>query len=183
MTKSKRPGRAQTAENIAKAIAGLDDGTYENPNQAVIATGAPRATLFRRLRGGKTRREANIQNQALTPPEEFALISFVKRATALGHPIRHAYLRELAEVLRKHRVTEEGLFPLGKDWVTRYLRRHPDLKSQVAKSMEKARVEVTKEQILEWFRQYTDEIQKYRIEEENIYNMDESGEYLLDPLS
>jgi GGDEF domain-containing protein len=91
--------------------------------------------------------------------------------TTLGHPIRHAYLRELAEVLRKHRLAEEGLFPLGKDWVTRFLRRHPDLKSQVAKSMERARVEVTKEQILEWFRQYTEEIQKY-----GIYNMDESGE-------
>ena len=65
----------------------------------------------------------------------------------------------------------------------RFLRLNPDLKSQVAKSMERARVEVTKEQILEWFRQYIEEIQKYGIEEENIYNMDESGESLIDLLS
>src|SRR5271170_45989 len=172
MTRSKRPGRAQIAQNLANAIAGLSDGTYENANQAVNATGAPRATLFRHLRGGKTRREANIQNQALTPAEESTIVSFVKRATALGHPIRHASLRELAEVLRKHRVAEEGLFPLGKDWVTRFLRRNPDLKSQVAKSMESARVEVTKEQILEWFRQYTEEIQKYGIEAANNMYLD-----------
>jgi len=159
MTKAKRPGRAQIAEKVAKAIAGLDDGTYKNPNQAANATGVPRATLFRHLHGGLTRRDANVQNQALTPAEESAIVSFVKRATALGHRIRHAYLRELAEVLRKHRVAEEGLFPLGKDWVARFLRRHPDLKSQVAKSTERARVEVTKEQILEWFRQYIEEIQ------------------------
>jgi hypothetical protein len=57
----------------------------------------------------------------------------------------------------------------------RFLQRHPDVQSQVAKSMEKARVEVTQEQILEWFRQYKEEINKYRIEEQNIYNMDESG--------
>ena len=101
------------------------------------------------MHGGKTRHEVNIPNQALTPAEESALVSFVKRATALGHPIRHTYLRELAEVLRKYRALEEGLFPLGKDWVTRFLRRHSDLKSQVAKSMERARIEVTKEQILE----------------------------------
>jgi hypothetical protein len=183
MTKSKRPGRAETAQKLANAIAGLSDGTYENPNQAVNATGVPRATLFRHLQGGKTRREANVQNQALTPTEESALVYFVKRATALGHPIRHTYLRELAEVLRKHRVAEEGLPPLGKLWVTRFLRRHPDLKSQVAKSMERARVEVTPEQILEWFRQYVEEIQKYGIEEVNIYNMDESGESLINPLS
>ena len=49
--------------------------------------------------------------------------------------------------------------------------------------MEKACVEVTKEQILEWFQQYIEKIQKYEIEEENIYNMDESGESLIDPLS
>jgi len=92
MTKSKRPGHAQIAQNLANAIAGLSDGTYENPNQAVNATGVPRATLFRYLRGGKTRCEANVQNQALTPAEESALVSLVKRATALGHPIRQAYL-------------------------------------------------------------------------------------------
>jgi hypothetical protein len=89
MTKSKRPRRAQIAQNVTKAIAGLSDGTYKNPNQAVNSTGAPRAKLFRHLHGGKTRREVNIQNQALTPAEESALVSFVKRATALGHPIRH----------------------------------------------------------------------------------------------
>ena len=65
----------------------------------------------------------------------------------------------------------------------RFLQRNPDLKSQVAKSMEKACVEVTKEQILEWFWQYIEEIQKYGIEEENIYNIDEFGKSLIDPLS
>ena len=67
------------------------------------------------MRGGKTHREANVKNQALTPAEEYALISFVKRATALGHPIRHPYLRELAEVLRKERVGKEELSHLGRD--------------------------------------------------------------------
>ena len=59
--------------------------------------------------------------------------------------------------------------------MTRFLQRHPDIKSQVAKSIEKARVEVTKEQVLEWFKQYREEIEKYGIKEENIYNMDELG--------
>ena len=92
MTKAKKLGRAQIGQNLANALAGLSDGTYANANQAVEATGAPRATLFRHLHGGKTRREANVHNQALTPAEESALVSLVKCATALGHPIRHAYL-------------------------------------------------------------------------------------------
>ena len=175
MTKPKKPGSSQRTQKLANALAGLADGTYKNPNQAAKATGASSATIGRRMRGGKSRREANVENQALTPAEESALISFVKRATALGHPIRHPYLRELAEVLRKERVGIEGLFPLGHEWVMRFLQRHPDVKSQVAKSIEKTRVEVTKEQVLEWFKQYREEIEKHGIEEENIYNMDESG--------
>jgi hypothetical protein len=127
------------------------------------------------MRGGKSRREADIETQALTPPEESALMSFVKHATALGHSIRHTYLRELAEALRKNRVQREHLIPLRQEWVTRFLRHHPSVKSQVTKSIEKGRVEVTKEQILEWFRQYKEEIDKYGIQEKNIYNMDESG--------
>ena len=104
----------------------------------------------------EARRDAKLtfETKPCLPAEESALVSFVKCATALGHPIRHSYIQELAEVLRTHRVAEEGLSPLGKDWVTRFLRCNPELKSQVAKSMERARVEVTKEQILEWFRQY-----------------------------
>jgi len=175
MTKPKKPESSQRTQKLANALAGLADGTYENPNQAAKATGASSATIARRMRGGKSRREANVKNQALTPAEESALISFIKRATALGHPIRQAYLRELAEVLRKKGVGKEGLSPLGQEWVMRFLQRNPDVKSQVAKSIEKARVEVTKEQVLEWFKQYREEIEKYGIEEENIYNMDESG--------
>jgi hypothetical protein len=175
MTKSKRPESSQLAQKLTKAIAGLSDKTYKNPNQATTANGLSPATLSRYIHGGKSRREANIQNQALTPAEESALVSFIKHATALGHPIRHAYLRELAEVLRRNWVGIEGMFPLGKKWVTRFLQRHPDIQSQVAKSMEKARVELTKEQVLEWFRQYKEEIDKYGIKEENLYNMDESG--------
>jgi len=84
--------------------------------------------------------------------EESALISFIKHATALGHPIHQEYLHELVEVLRKEHVGK-GLSPLGDKWVTRFLQRHPDVKSQVMKSIEKAHVEVTKEQVLEWFKQ------------------------------
>jgi len=84
MTKPKKPESSQRTQKLANALAGFADGTYENPNQAAKATGASSATIARRMRGGKSRREANIKNQALTPAEESALISFIKRATALA---------------------------------------------------------------------------------------------------
>lgn len=175
MTKSKRPGRSPLAPKIAKAINGLSNGTYEYLREASRASGTSPATLSRHLNGGLTRHGANVKNQALTPTQELALVTFVKHATAVGHPIRHSYLRELADVLRRTRVEDDRLPELGKKWVSRFLQRHPDVKSQVAKSIEAARAEVTKEQIIEWFRQYQEEIGEHNIEPENIYNMDESG--------
>jgi len=175
MTKPKTPGSGSRAQFTALALAGLMDGTYPNTHQACKATGASPATVMRRLQGGKTRREVNIHNQYLTPMEESVLVKFVQRTAAVRHPVRHSYLRELAETLHRNRVGVDAAIPIGKKWVEHFLRRNPVLKSQIAKTIEQARVEVTKEQVLEWFKQYKQEIDSYGIVAENIYNMDESG--------
>jgi hypothetical protein len=77
MTKSKGCLKPLNAENLAKALAGLEDGTYKNPNQASKATGTPVNMIYDRLRGRKSRREVNAKNQALTPAEEMSLVQWV----------------------------------------------------------------------------------------------------------
>jgi len=74
MTKAKRYVDPQRAENLAKALAGLEDKTYRNPNEATKATGAEVSTIYRRLRGQKSHRDANIDSQALAPTEEYSLV-------------------------------------------------------------------------------------------------------------
>ena len=95
----------------------------------------------------------------------------------MGHPLRHQFLHELAEELRKKPVKLEGklILPLGKEWVHQFLKRNPVLKSQLSKSIEKARAEVTKEEVQAWFKAFKSVIQEEGILEENIYNMDETG--------
>jgi hypothetical protein len=177
MTRAKKRASASNSPKVAAALAGLEDGTYANPYQAYKATGAPVQTLYHRLKGGKSRREANIESQALTPAEESALVNYAQRASAVGHPIRHDFLRELAEEIRKRRALAEGkiLNPLGVKWVQRFLARHPELQSRISKSMEAARLQVTKEQILEWYETFKRVTQD--IKPENIYNMDETGSH------
>ena len=177
MPKTKRRVSRDGAPNLAEALAGLEDGTYANANQASKATGTPVQTIYHRLNGGKSRRSANIHLQALTPAEELALVSYIQRVSAVGHPVRHDYLRELVEEIRKQRVQTEGksVSPVSKHWVERFLKRHPVLESRVAKSIEAARVEVTKEQILAWFLDFKKTIDEYGIKDKNIYNMDETG--------
>ena len=95
----------------------------------------------------------------------------------MGYPLCHQFLRELAEELQKKRVKLEGklILPLGKEWVHRFLKSNPVLKSQLSKSIEKARAEVTKEEVQAWFKVFKSVIQEEGVLEENIYNMDETG--------
>jgi hypothetical protein len=114
MTKAKTSRSTTRARNTALALAGLKDGTYENTHQAAKATGTSPATIAHLLQGGRTRHEANVHNQYLTPTEESVVVNFIQRAAAVGHPVRHSYLRELAETLHKKRVGGDAAIPVGK---------------------------------------------------------------------
>ena len=72
MTKSRKETilRVVKEQNLAKALAGLEDGTYLHVRQVSKATGTPRTTLICYMNGGQTKREANHHRQQLSPDEE-----------------------------------------------------------------------------------------------------------------
>jgi len=177
MTESESVSKATKEQNLAKALAGLADETYDNVHQASVATGISRRTLTRRYNGGLTRRESNINRQALSPDEEYALTKWVEHLSCTGHPVHHSFLRDLAHEIRKPRLELSGTVTnqLGKHWVSRFLARHPSLQSKVAKSIEAARKEVTEKQLQSWFTTFKRVIDEHGIVPENVYNMDETG--------
>ena len=54
-------------------VEGIQDGTYMSIDHAVKALNVPRTTLHRRLKGGKTWKEAREATQLLTAQEEKTL--------------------------------------------------------------------------------------------------------------
>ena len=130
MTKPKKHVDPQHTENLAKALVGLENKTYQNPNEAAKATGVEVSTIYHRLKGQKSCRDANIDSQALTPTEEYSLVQWAQHSASMGHPLCHQFLCELAEELRKERVKHEGkaVRPLGKEWVNRFLKHNPIVK-------------------------------------------------------
>ena len=87
----------------------------------------------------------------------------------------------MAEEVRKQRVNEDGIqliqYPdIGKDWVPRFLRRHPELMSITLRSIEAPRLKaLTRERLQRYFEDLEKVIVEYKILPENEYNMDESG--------
>jgi hypothetical protein len=178
MTRKDSIEKGEKAKKLAKALAGLKDGTYKRVREAARATGAPRSTLQDRLKGVPTKVQCNHSRQTLSPDEECALVKWAKQLSCTGNPVHHPFLRELAKEIAKPRVIDgDNRVPLklGKHWVGRFLERNPSLHSRLAKNMETARKEVTEEEISNWFEEFARVVSEYGILQENIYNMDETG--------
>jgi DDE superfamily endonuclease len=79
---------------------------------------------------------------------------------------------------RENEITISLLSPLkfGDSWVQRFLHRHPELETAISCTIESSRIkETSKEAINKWFDELMEVIKEYRIEIENMYNMDETG--------
>ena len=65
---------------------------------------------------------------------------------------------------------------IGKQWVKRFIRRHPELASVRPRSIDAPRVKCTSpERLKRWFDDLKKVVVEYNIKPENMYNMDETG--------
>ena len=169
---------ADANKAIEVAIAGIKDGTYASVKHPVKELGVSKATLHRRLKGGKSRSEAQEKHQLLTKHEETALAQWISSSAVSGNPVQHEFIREMAGKLRKQRVAPNGQFvpPIGPTWVPQFLCCHPHLKAKMTHAIETARVkDVTKELMLHFNEEFRRIIREHNIKLENIYNVDETG--------
>src|SRR5204863_7890860 len=152
---------------------------YDNPSKAARETGASKATLLRRLKGGRTRAEAREEQQMLSQAQEKALVSWITNLTATGHPAHHDFIREMAEEIRKTSGPVDDTWtrlPIGETWVRQFIKRHPYLKTTLSRSIELARVkDITASMVIDWFEKFQATMEEHQITMENVYNMDETG--------
>ena len=81
----------------------------------------------------------------------------------------------MAEHIRRT-LTGADLPPLGKNWVTKFTKRHPEIKSVMGARLDKERWNsVTRESMEGWLNLLKSVKEEYRILDSNIYNMDEKG--------
>ena len=102
-----RPRCQKTAERERQmqiALAGLSDKTYLSIDQAASALGVDRTTLRRRWNGGNSAQQAREATQHLSRQEELALAKWISISTATGHPVKHAFIRDMAEKIRQPHV-------------------------------------------------------------------------------
>jgi len=90
----------------------------------------------------------------------------------------------MAEAIRKQRISKINTddsghvsYPeIGKNWVSHFLKRHPQLKTVRGRSIERSRIRESSPEIINmWFDGYKLKINELNALPKNTYNMDETG--------
>ena len=186
MSSSKTPKELPKTVRLDQAIAEYNRAllVYQNdsdprakkPNVQAIARyhGIISSTLGRRIAGQThPQQEALAERQRLSPAEEQALETWILQVGEWGWPPRVSHVRFMASEMLKDKGDHEVL---GKNWVAGFLHRHEELQSRFSQPLDKERAAThDPEKLLRWFQLFETTIQKYDIQQEDTYNMDEKG--------
>ena len=183
MLKKRSFKSTELEERIAKAVIAIKEKKVKSAYAAAKEFDVNRRTLMNRLHGGVSHAEGHELTQLLSSTEEKALIVWCKHVAARGSPAWHQLVREMAwEILTRHvaSVNTDGMQLVnmpssGKDWVKRFVLRHPEVKTTISAKIDLTRwKDSTPEVLYSWFDAFNDTCRKFRFDNKNIYNMDET---------
>ena len=120
----------------------------------------------------QTRQKPHEAYQALTPAMEKALNEWALKMDVQGFPPRLDIFKAVVEKLAQ----EEGRDSLGPTWLRGYLNQHPVVSACFASTMDCQRAFANAlGPIKGYFRKLRDAITRYKIKEDNMWNIGEKG--------
>jgi hypothetical protein len=170
--------RVEQEARIELAIKALADGQIATPNAAALIYGVPRTTLLRRRKGKSARHETRANSMILTQQEEDVLAEWILRMDRQGFSPPCPYVRRKANLLLVERVRGTTTSPpiIGKNWVTKFINRRPDLRGSYSRRYDHQRALCEDPIVIEeWFRLVRNVVSKYGIVADDMYNFDETG--------
>ena len=134
------------------AISDLKSGKIPSLRRAAAIYGVPFSTLQRRYRGSQRKAVNNIKKQKLTPSEEETLIRWILSIDKRGFPPRPSTAAEMANILLSNRGSSHTTKRVGKNWVSTFIQRHPELKTCFSRRYNYQRAKCEDRTIIsEWF--------------------------------
>jgi DDE superfamily endonuclease/Tc5 transposase DNA-binding domain len=158
---------------IEETLRLTDEGVYDSIRQASRVTGAPRSTVGHRRAGRLPRSQITPRNARLTPRQEAIFTGWITDLQLQYKPVNYTQLAKIAENLARENYPSR---PLGKNWVSRFIKRSPALSHGRSQPFPINRIQsIIPNQVKGWFRHFQEVIQRYNIKPGNIWNMDEIG--------
>lgn len=184
MTRRKSQKAMDSEARILEALKAVEKREFKSLYAAANHFGVSRSTLMRRAAGSNSRVQGRESAQLLSLAEEKVLVKWISRLSIAGYPPRHALVEEMAEEVRlrrARRVNDASIElvrypPIGKEWIQRFLQRHPLLHTTPARQIQSARLQnATFEALFRWFNAIETQFTEQEYDYGNVYNMDETG--------
>jgi len=162
-----------TPEQIDDVVRRWNSGDFASFHACAKETGVLRQTIQKRVNGAKPAYEAHGGQQKMPPEMEDMLVEWIKAEDLSGNAPGFVRTCVMAEDMLQF----AGLPAyLGENWHKNFAKCHPDIKAVHARQVEAERVNACNEAtIIEFFERYKEIKAKYRISDDNTYNMDEMG--------
>ena len=176
-----QPTRAQLASKegrMALAINSYKSGYFTSQRSAAITYDVPKSTFQTRLQGRPSRQEYRSVNHKLTDTEELTLVDWILSMDERGLPVRTASIKDMATLLLQKRTGTDASSTrtIGVRWPYNFVQRHDSLRTRYNRKYDYKRALCEDPTaIRDWFRLEQNTVAKYGIQDEDIYNFDETG--------
>ena len=131
------------------------------------------STLKGRIEGATDIHTAKEKTQKLSPLQEKDIAKWILQREAFHVPANKSEIHAFASAVAKEGGDDQ---PVGKHWVARFFNRHEEVKIKSSRLIDTARKNaVTEEELREHWRGLGDLFEDCDIEEDRLYNVDETG--------
>ena len=170
-TAAPQPGRLTQLDKAQRA---WERRQYKSLKRCAESFSVPYSSLWCRVKlPTKPAGEAHESQQLFSLAEEKGIVKWITNLDDRGFPVRVGMVRDLATRLldKKH-----STHKLGKNFISRFLNRHPSLTTKFSNQVHKQRALASEPRIIgRHFDRLRQVLRKRNITENCIYNMDEKG--------
>ncbi|BCS23639.1 uncharacterized protein APUU_40083S [Aspergillus puulaauensis] len=160
---------------ILLTISALKKNEISSTRRAAEVFNMPPSTLRDRLQGRQYRAEQRANSHRLSETQEEVLIRWIVSRDMRGAAPRPSQVTEMANLILQAD-NPPGYTPLSKNWTTTFTRRRPEVKSRFARRYNYQRAKCEDPRVIRaWFEQLQRVRIEYGIQDEDIFNFDETG--------
>jgi hypothetical protein len=172
MSQQPQPLKPYTEADVQLALLDIKCDQITSLRRAEAVYSVPRRTIQRRRGGQHSRRDCEPNSKVLTKLEEEVIVQRILEENLRGVPPSKLHVRDMADRLLRDRGGE----PVGKNWVDRFIKRTPELRTRWTRPYDHQRALCEDPAIIEpWFTLVQNMKAKYGIVDDDMYNFDESG--------
>jgi hypothetical protein len=167
-----RPHRSNYEADVLLAVQAVQLKREKSARAAATTYNVSHTTVQRRIDGIRAKQDCSAKGVIMTKLQEDEMVKKLLELDERGFGATLTLVREMADSILR----DAGKPPTGKNWVYRFLKRRPELKTTRSRPYDYQRALCEDPDVMKkWFDIILTKKTEYAIHEDDIYNFDETG--------